>query len=90
MWKVNRFILEVGFQPFGEIPHRFLKKQVARSSLETDTNFHLKCHLCRDFLIFHLQIESKFLWVLRNSGRYGYDNYYTVKLGGNPHTIQLF
>jgi hypothetical protein len=53
-------------------------------------NSHLKCPFCHDFLIFHLQIESKFLGVIRNSGRYGYENYYTVKLGGNPHTIQLF
>jgi hypothetical protein len=60
------------------------------SSLENDTNFYLKCHFYRDFLIFHLQIESKFLGVLRNSGRDEYENYYTVKLGGNPHTIQLF
>jgi hypothetical protein len=37
-----------------------------------------------------LQIESKFLGVLTNSGRDGYENYYTIKLGGNPHTIQLF
>jgi hypothetical protein len=53
-------------------------------------NFHLKYPFCRDLLIFHLQIKSKFLGVLRNSGRDGYENFYTVKIGGNPHTIKLF
>jgi hypothetical protein len=38
MRKVNRPILEVGFQEFGEIPHHFLRKQATRSSPETDTN----------------------------------------------------
>jgi hypothetical protein len=37
-----------------------------------------------------LQIESKILGVLRHSGRDGYDTYIIVKLGYNPHTIQLF
>jgi hypothetical protein len=40
--------------------------------------------------MFDQKIESKFLGVPRNNGRDGYDNYYTIKLGGNPHTIQLF
>jgi hypothetical protein len=31
--------MQVGFQPFGEIPHYFLRKEVGRSPLETDMNF---------------------------------------------------
>ena len=42
--EVNRTILQVGFQPFSEIPHHFLRKEVGISSPETDMNFPLKVH----------------------------------------------
>jgi hypothetical protein len=32
----------VGFQLFGEIPHRLLKKEAGRSPPETDMNFPFK------------------------------------------------
>jgi hypothetical protein len=37
--EVNRPILQVGFQPFCEIPHCLLRKEVGRSTPETDTYF---------------------------------------------------
>jgi hypothetical protein len=82
--------MQVGFQPFGKIPLCFLRKQVRRSSPKTNTNFHLKCHFYNDFSFFHLQIERKILGVLGHSGIDEYNTYSTFKLGGNPHTIQLF
>jgi hypothetical protein len=45
MRKVNRPIMQVGFQPFDEIPHRFLKKEVGKSPLETDMKFSFKVPL---------------------------------------------
>ena len=41
MREVNRPIRKVVFQPFGEIIHRFLKKEAGRSPPETYTNMWL-------------------------------------------------